>query len=97
MVYWSLLISGSIYVCIYASPSIPIGLMINNLLFDQVTETIRPQVRVLKKKCHFKCFSSPDNAVVLFGHQPMLICFLSPQKEIFFVSSAELMLLISEI
>lgn len=46
MVYWSLLISGSIYVCIYASPSIPIGLMINNLLFDQVTETIRPQVRV---------------------------------------------------
>lgn len=53
MVYWSLLISGSIYVCIYASPSIPIGLMINNLLFDQVTETIRPQVKSIIKEVSF--------------------------------------------
>lgn len=78
MVYWILLISGGIYICIYASPSIPIGLMINNLVFGQVMETIRPQIRVLQKECHFKCFCSPDSAVELFGHQRMLICFLSP-------------------
>lgn len=56
MVYWSLLISGSIYVCIYASPSIPSSLMINNLLFDQVTETIRPQVEYYKRSVILSAF-----------------------------------------